>query len=846
MMPQSLYGWLAVGGAIAALGPIIIHLLNRRRFKVVNWAAMHLLREAVKRNRRILEIRDLILLALRTLAAGLIGVALAGPYFSCSSADSQPNVPLHAILVIDNGTSMGYDRSGETLLAVAQRKAKEFIDLLPARSRVTVIPLCGPEGDFSLDAYPTLTEAKAGVDKVTLVDRQNTPLDIVKLAESSGERVADLPSKRVVFFSDQQASKWPQGSLADTFKKLDDLHSDLQLVTVQHLSKDGVPLPLENTWIEKFSVVDDFADVESPATFIATVRHQGTAERTNVEVKLQIDVPNAEPIIQNQRIDLQPNSAGVEVTFKAQIPVTIKDNKPQYVGATVSLPEDFLSADNHRHLTVPVLAKVPVVFIDQFGREEDPKHNKVGETRPLRQLLAPQTTRGDAAPQLIAVRRLRIDEVTQEHLRDARMVIIAGVERPERAVPDLRDYVRQGGQLVIAAGGNFDPVAWNDEAWRNGDGILPVPLAGTVGKTLEESPKELTPFFLNFDTLSKAEFTIPGESREAQLDLYSAPFFIKAVQTDVGDETLQKLLKAEHDRQEKQRAAEAEYREKIAGLMRKKDAQGLSVSEQTELSDLETRLSEVAPHWLMFGTGAGADLQVTLEQAVEQSRPKVLGKFTNQVPFAVERQMGKGKVLFIATGIASGWNSVSVTNAIVMYERMLRPRLRGTLPQYTIDLGNAAEVKLPVAASERNLQYKLLRPDEKVAEPLSVESLGANEYGLTLRKLKKRGIYQVQTFRPDMAATADGPTPINVLPLAANGPANASELRVVDLKLLKERFGDAPVRIVETGEQNASVSGSQIWAQNLWWILTAVVFILLLTEMLVLAWPALKPQGAVA
>ena len=30
----------AIAGAIAAAGPVLIHLLNRRRFKTVTWAAM--------------------------------------------------------------------------------------------------------------------------------------------------------------------------------------------------------------------------------------------------------------------------------------------------------------------------------------------------------------------------------------------------------------------------------------------------------------------------------------------------------------------------------------------------------------------------------------------------------------------------------------------------------------------------------------------------------------------------------------------------------------------------------------------------------------------------------------
>ena len=33
-------GVFALAGLIAAAGPVLIHLLNRRRFRVLNWAAM--------------------------------------------------------------------------------------------------------------------------------------------------------------------------------------------------------------------------------------------------------------------------------------------------------------------------------------------------------------------------------------------------------------------------------------------------------------------------------------------------------------------------------------------------------------------------------------------------------------------------------------------------------------------------------------------------------------------------------------------------------------------------------------------------------------------------------------
>ncbi|MFP6658510.1 MAG: BatA domain-containing protein, partial [Pirellulales bacterium] len=56
---------------VAAAGPLIIHLLNRRRHHTVQWAAMDFLREAIRRNKRIVEFRDVMLLLLRTAAVVL-------------------------------------------------------------------------------------------------------------------------------------------------------------------------------------------------------------------------------------------------------------------------------------------------------------------------------------------------------------------------------------------------------------------------------------------------------------------------------------------------------------------------------------------------------------------------------------------------------------------------------------------------------------------------------------------------------------------------------------------------------------------------------------------------------
>src|SRR4051794_40223351 len=70
--------FFAAGGFLAAV-PVVIPILNRRRYKTVNWAAMEFLLRAMKKNRRRLKFEQWILLATRCAVLLLIATALARP-----------------------------------------------------------------------------------------------------------------------------------------------------------------------------------------------------------------------------------------------------------------------------------------------------------------------------------------------------------------------------------------------------------------------------------------------------------------------------------------------------------------------------------------------------------------------------------------------------------------------------------------------------------------------------------------------------------------------------------------------------------------------------------------------
>src|ERR1700676_2276620 len=96
-------GFLFIAAALISV-PIIIHLINRMRFKRIRWAAMEFLLKAQRRMRKRLIIEQLLLLMLRCLLvamAGLLVCRFVG--FAGTEMWGRPN--MH-IVVIDDTLSM--------------------------------------------------------------------------------------------------------------------------------------------------------------------------------------------------------------------------------------------------------------------------------------------------------------------------------------------------------------------------------------------------------------------------------------------------------------------------------------------------------------------------------------------------------------------------------------------------------------------------------------------------------------------------------------------------------------------------------------------------------------------
>ena len=351
------------------------------------------LREAMQRNRRIMQLRDILLLVLRTAAVLLFGLALARPYFSERRESSSDRLPVHAIVLLDNSLSMGYESLEGTLLTKAKDKARAYIDRLPPGSKISIIPVCGSADGFSPDPYDTKEAAIEALEKIETVDRSATFLAAVGLARQASSTALQL-AKRVVFLTDQQQTNWR--GLSDT--QLAD-HPPMQVVDVSAPS-------WRNTWVADLAVQDGLADIETPTTIVVKVEYAGLESGRSVPVKLYL----GDSVIGEKLVTLPAGDGAQEVDFQyvfSGLTEMPEPDRPVFVTLRAAIERDELPADDERFLAVPVVAALPVVFVDQYGEDEDPIRFRFGETLRLRKLLAPKAVREDAPRQVVKIRHVK-------------------------------------------------------------------------------------------------------------------------------------------------------------------------------------------------------------------------------------------------------------------------------------------------------------------------------------------------------------------------------------------------------------------------------------------------------
>jgi len=447
--------WMLIG--LAGIGlPLLVHLLSRKKYDVVEWGAMQFLELGRNAKRRV-QLEEFLLMLLRMALLALLAIALARPWLSGSMVSSLATRPTcDAVIILDSSYSTDWRGKATTPHAAAIRWVNRFLDecqpgdtvaLLDARDQVTA-----PE--------PTLTRNFEAV-RQTLLDLP-TPSGSSHLNEAVVKGLQLLNtgsnlSRQVIVVTDSQSLPW-SGTDDRFWLQLKELReqskipADVWVVGTQRQQARRVNYSLDRLELSRELTVIDF-----PIRFRTTVRNTGAKAGSKRKVFVEVD---------GQRLADRSVTVRVEPNGQATAEFEHRFQTPGSHRVSVSLEEDSLPADDRAEAAVIIADALPALLIDG-NPNADPTR---AEMFFAGFALSPP---GNETP-WVQARTIPLSALKMADLTPVRVAVLGNAARlTDAQLTMLQSFVDQGGGLAIALGDRTDRDWFNSKMFADGKGLLP-------------------------------------------------------------------------------------------------------------------------------------------------------------------------------------------------------------------------------------------------------------------------------------------------------------------------------------------------------------------------------------
>lgn len=462
---------LLLGGVTAASIPLIIHLLHRSRFKVVKWAAMHLLEPLQRVQRRRIRLEQLLLLLVRCAIPAVLALCMARPVLTGMQA-LLGAAKTSMVVLLDNSYSMEVGPAGRTAFTQARDVATKVVQNLGRGSEVSVLLMGGlpapvlDEPTFNTDrAARELNKLQTGYGSAAVPAALELGMGTLgKMHEAHRE---------MIVVTDFQKISWSDAE-------------DAERARVANLAKN-LPVTAQLTFVHIGREEKNNISVQSLdfSRFLL-----GVGQRFQVRANLKNHSDTAYPSLRVYfRVDgteraVTQFSLGPRETGQVFFTHTFETAGSHVIAVDADAP-DPLKYDNVLLASVPVWDKLPVLLVNGNPSPEP----LAGETDFLEIALRPYTSAKGTIADLVATRVIEPNQVTLDALKDVRVVVLANVYRLEdQQLKWLQEFVRGGGGLLIFPGSRIKTDWYNLKLGADGKGLLPWPLATLEGGLEDDAP----------------------------------------------------------------------------------------------------------------------------------------------------------------------------------------------------------------------------------------------------------------------------------------------------------------------------------------------------------------------
>lgn len=447
---------LLIWGTLLGMIPIIIHLLNRRRFRRVEWAPMRYLKLTIQRNRRRIQIEQLILLLVRIALPVLLFLFLARPLVNPTGLERWLGGAgrVSHVLLMDDSLSMGYASGGPP----AFQRGREVVGALLAATRpgdrCTLVTTSAPRAPVFHEVEGTRREELSG-DALAIPQTETYAAWPTVLEGVDGVlQSCTYPTRQLTIVTDLRKAGWDASVSA----------------LARRWNEQGV----------RVRVVDVGAD-ETANVALESLLPQDRTILAGAESRWEALIRNASPrLFSGGKAVLRVDDRPTELTLpeiaprqSAKVPLRVRFPGSGPHDLSLQIPDDELPGDNQAWAAVPVKDSLLIRLVDgepstePFGSEVD-------------YLAAPLSIGvGDAEAWRVEV--VQEEDFLSPRFEPADVLVLANVASPTREQADrLARLVREGMGLMIFTGAKLDAGLYNELLFRTGERLLPCPLKAQV------------------------------------------------------------------------------------------------------------------------------------------------------------------------------------------------------------------------------------------------------------------------------------------------------------------------------------------------------------------------------
>lgn len=330
-------------GLLAASIPIIIHLLNLRKLKKIDFSTLQFLKELQKNKIRKIKIKQWLLLALRVLIILAIVTAFARPTLvGVSIGGTTSAAKTTAVFILDDTFSMSVvDQKGSNFNQ-AKETIKNILTQFEEGDEFGLV-LVSTQPD-EIEMTSNIGKFEQAVDEVTISSASGKLNDaIIKAAEVIGG--AKNFNQEIYLLTDFQ-----KGRLASE-NELTDLKGQLgEHVRFYSLNFSG--MEVFNFGIDDLKINTQIFEKDKPIKFDATIKNYSNRAKDNLVVSLFVD---GERLAQ-QSININPGeskTANLEASAKGF----------GYNEALLEIEEDDIVDDNKRFTSFFIPDEIPVLIV---------------------------------------------------------------------------------------------------------------------------------------------------------------------------------------------------------------------------------------------------------------------------------------------------------------------------------------------------------------------------------------------------------------------------------------------------------------------------------------------------